>query len=239
MGVWYEDEITQGILHNKYLHEGEKTFEDLVERVSSIYSDDIKEEIKTALYNADFCPGGRTLYAAGMKNKSNTVVSNCFILGNIKEDTLESICEMDYEISRIASTGGGVGFAVDNIRPKGSKINNAARVSDGVAFAMRKINNTGQLVGQHQRHAALMCALDCNHPDIYEFLNIKKNHEALESMNISVKFDDNFMRAIVEDKEVELYFHVEATGEEIKRKIKAREFFEEFCKVNAAVGDPK
>lgn len=236
---WWDNEITQNILKKKYLHDGESTIHDLINRVTSIFSDDIKEEVKKAMYNGDFCPAGRTLYAAGMKGKEYLTTANCFVLGNIKEDTMESICEMDYEISRVASKGGGCGFAVDNIRPKGAKINNAARISDGVAFAMRKINHTGQIVGQYGRAAALMCAITCKHPDILEFLNIKKNHEALESMNISIKFDDEFMRAVENDEEYKLYFKVESTGEEVCRFIHARKFFEEFCKVNHAMGDPK
>ena len=236
--TWYDNEITQGILKKKYLHEGEKTFEDLVNRVSSIYSDEIREDVKKALMNADLCPAGRTLYAAGMKGKRKLSCSNCYVEGNIKEDTLESISETDYNIARIGSMGGGIGFAVDKIRPKGSKINNAAVESDGVAFAMRKINQTGQIVGQQGRGLALMCAIDCNHPDILEFLNIKKKHEALESMNISIKFDDNFMEDVINNREHELYFKVESTGEEIKKIINAKDFFIEFCKVNHSVGDP-
>lgn len=236
--AWYDNEVTQGILKAKYLHEGEETFEDLVNRVSSIYSEDIKEDVKQAMMSADLCPAGRTLYAAGMKGKRKISVSNCYVEGCIKEDTLESISETDYNIARIGSMGGGIGFAVDRIRPKGSKINNAAVVSDGVAFAMRKINQTGQIVGQQGRGLALMCAIDCNHPDILEFLNVKRNHEELESMNISIKFDNKFMSDVVNNREHELYFKIEATGEEIKQTINAKEFFEEMCKVAWDTGDP-
>lgn len=238
MGKWYDDEVTQAILHKKYLHEGENSFDDLVNRVSSIYSEDIREDVKTALYNADLSPAGRTLYAAGMKGKEKLTLSNCFV-NDVCDDTLEDISRLDYEIARIGSMGGGIGFCVDNIRPKGAKINNAAQQSDGVAFVMRKINETGQIVGQRGRGLALMCGISCNHPDILEFLNIKKSHESLASMNISIKFTDEFMQAVVDNKEYELHFTVEATGEEIKKIINAKDFFEEFCRVNWDVGDPK
>lgn len=236
--MWYDNEITQNLLKKKYLHEGEKDIHDLINRVSSIYSDEIKEDVKQALYNGDFCPAGRTLYAAGMKGKRRVTLSNCFIEGLVKEDTIESICETDYNISRIGSMGGGVGFAVDRIRPRGSRINNAAQVSDGVAFVIRKINNTGQLVGQLGRGLALMCSINCDHPDIYEFLHIKENNEKLESMNISIRFTDAFMQAVRDDKRVTLYFKVESSREEIKKVIWARDFFHEFCKVNWNYGDP-
>lgn len=235
--MWYDDEITQAILHNKYLHKGEKTFDDLVNRVSSIYSDDIKTDVKEALYNGDFCPGGRTLYAAGMKNKKKLTGSNCYCVDSPK-DTLESICEIDYQISKIGSQGGGVGLALDYIRPKGSLINNSAKVSDGVAFCLHKYNQTGSQIGQGQRKMAIMIMLSCTHPDIEEFLHIKQNGEKLSAMNISIKFTDEFMEAVVQNKTVDLYFKVESTGEEIIKTINAKEFFEEFCKTNKDWGDP-
>ena len=85
---------------------------------------------------------------------------------------------------------------------------------------------------------AMMVMLDCKHPDIYEFLHIKENNEKLSAMNISIKAHDDFMQAVVDDKDYELYFKVESTGEEIRKTIKAREFFNEFCAVNKDYGDP-
>ena len=235
---WYDDEITQAILHKKYLHENENTFDDLVNRVSSIYSEDIREDVKNALYNADLCPAGRTLYAAGMRLSNKKLsCSNCYVVTSPLDD-LKSINEVDYEMSKIGSMGGGVGVALDHIRPKGSKINNSARYSDGVAFCLHKYNQTGELIGQSSRHMAMMVMLDCKHPDIEEFLHIKANGEKLSAMNISIKFHEDFFEAVEQNKEYELYFKVESTGEEIKKIINARQFFEEFCKVNADWGDP-
>ena len=235
--MWYDNEITQGILKKKYLHDGEKSYTDLVNRVASIYSDDIKDKVKEAMLNADLSPAGRTLYGIGYKDKKRLTISNCYIEQNV-EDDLESISKLDYNVSRIGSMGGGVGFCVDNIRPKGAIINNSARISDGVAFVMRKINNTGQNVGQWSRNLALMCGINCSHPDIYEFLHIKENDEKLASMNISIKFTDEFMQAVVDDKPYELHFKVKSTGEEFHKTIMAREFFKEFCEVNRDYGDP-
>lgn len=151
MSKWYDDEVTQAILHKKYLHEGENNFDDLVNRVSSIYSEDIREEVKTALYNADLSPAGRTLYAAGMKNSDKKLsCSNCYIVTSPSDD-LESINATDYEMSKIGSRGGGTGLALDHIRPKGAKINNSAKVSDGVAFCLHKYNQTGESIGQGNR----------------------------------------------------------------------------------------
>jgi ribonucleoside-diphosphate reductase alpha chain len=85
---------------------------------------------------------------------------------------------------------------------------------------------------------AMMVALSCKHPDIYEFLNIKQHDEKLAAMNISIKFTNEFMQAVVDNTEYELYFKVDSSGEEIKRKINARDFFNKFCEVNKDYADP-
>lgn len=230
---WYENEITETIVKKKYAYGNESSFEDIVERVSSAYTE--KDKIKEAMLNGEFTPAGRTL--VGMGTPQKVVYNNCFIIGNIEDDSLEAINKADYEISRIGSMGGGVGFAVDNIRPKGSKINNAAKISDGVAFVLNKINNTGTLVGQAGRALALMCAIRDDHPDIFEILHMKQDGNKLQSMNISIKFTDKFMQAVENDEDWELYS--KTPNEEIKKTIKARDFFNEFCETQHNWGDPK
>lgn len=234
---WWDNEITQNILKKKYLHDGESTIHDLINRVTSIFSDDIKEEVKEAMYNGDFCPAGRTLYAAGMKGKSHLVPTNCYIMPTI-HDSLESIYEIDYQMSKIGALGGGTGFALDNIRPKGTKINNSAKISDGVVFCLKKYNNTGENIGQGQRRMAMMAMLSCEHPDIEEFLRIKAGGEKLSAMNLSIKFTDSFLFAVKDNKELNLRFIVESTGEQVNKTINARKFFGEFCEVNRDYGEP-
>ena len=146
--MWYENEVTENIVRKKYLHEGESSFADMVDRVSSIYKD--SKEARDAMMDGDLFPAGRTLYGAGRKGKQKLTLSNCFIL-QTPDDTMESICKVDYEMSKIGSMGGGVGVALDNIRPKGSKINNSAKTSDGVSFCLRKYNETGTQIGQNNR----------------------------------------------------------------------------------------
>lgn len=148
---WYDNEITQGILKKKYLQENEHTYIDLVNRVCDIYSQDIREDVIDALMDADLCPAGRTLAGAGLQGKKNVSLSNCYICKTV-EDSLESISAVDLEMSIIGSRGGGIGVCLDKIRPKGTVINNSAKESDGVAFVMRKFNQTGNSIGQSGRH---------------------------------------------------------------------------------------
>lgn len=86
--------------------------------------------------------------------------------------------------------------------------------------------------------AAIMIGLDCSHPDIEEFLHIKETNHKLEHMNISILFTDEFMRAVKNGKNYTCSFFVPETGETIKKRINAKEFFKRFCKVNWDYGDP-
>ncbi|MEE0504574.1 adenosylcobalamin-dependent ribonucleoside-diphosphate reductase [Dialister invisus] len=237
MEHWYDNEISRGILEAKYYHEGETTPQQFIDRVSSIFKGDFCERIKEYITDGDFSPAGRTLYAAGSRGKFKVSMSNCYILPS-PEDNLESIFHSNYEIARIFSYGGGIGINISNLRPAGSRVHNVARTSTGAVSFMKIFNTTGEVISQNGRRGAQMVGLNCSHPDIYEFLHIKQNEEKLSSMNISILFTDEFMEAVRDDKEYTLRFHVESTGENIERTIRARDFFREFCETQWDWGDP-
>lgn len=237
MEHWYDNEISRGILAAKYYHEGETTPQQFIDRVSSIFKGDFRERMKEYITDGDFSPAGRTLYAAGSRGEFKVSMSNCYILPS-PEDNLESIFHSNYEIARIFSYGGGIGINISNLRPAGSRVHNVARTSTGAVSFMKVFNTTGEVISQNGRRGAQMVGLNCSHPDIYEFLHIKQNEEKLSSMNISILFTDEFMEAVRDDKEYTLRFHVESTGENIERTIRARDFFREFCETQWDWGDP-
>lgn len=237
MEHWYDNEISRGILAAKYYHEGETTPQQFIDRVSSIFKGDFRERMKEYITDGDFSLAGRTLYAAGSRGKFKVSMSNCYILPS-PEDNLESIFHSNYEIARIFSYGGGIGINISNLRPAGSRVHNVARTSTGAVSFMKIFNTTGEVISQNGRRGAQMVGLNCSHPDIYEFLHIKQNEEKLSSMNISILFTDEFMEAVRDDKEYTLRFHVESTGENIERTIRACDFFREFCETQWDWGDP-
>lgn len=237
MEHWYDNEISRGILAAKYYHEGETMPQQFIDRVSSIFKGDFRERMKKYITDGDFSPAGRTLYAAGSRGKFKVSMSNCYILPS-PEDNLESIFHSNYEIARIFSYGGGIGINISNLRPAGSRVHNVARTSTGAVSFMKIFNTTGEVISQNGRRGAQMVGLNCSHPDIYEFIHIKQNEEKLSSMNISILFTDEFMEAVRDDKEYTLRFHVESTGENIERTIRARDFFREFCETQWDWGDP-
>ena len=236
--MWYDNEISRGILAKKYYHDGETSPEQFISRVSSIYSKDIRDDVKKALENADFCPAGRILYGAGSKGKFKATMSNCFILPASKTDSMDGIFDLAKDMAKTFSYGGGVGTTISTLRPKGAKTNNSAKTSTGAVSFMNILNEVGNIVGSNGRRSATMMGIDCDHPDLYEFLHIKEGNNKLASMNISILFTDEFMRAVRDNKEFRLHFYVPETDENIEEVINARDFFKEYCEVNKDYGDP-
>lgn len=235
--MWYEEKVAKEILKRKYLHDGE-TFNGFVKRVSSIFEVSIRDKMRKAIRNGDFFPAGRILYGAGLeKQGKHATPFNCYVLPSPK-DSIEEIYDVNKKAARVASYGGGYGTTIDYLRPKNAKVNNSAKTSTGAVSFLELFNTTGNVIGQEGRRSATMIGLICTHPDLEEFLKIKETNHKLESMNISIKFTDDFFKAVEQNKMWKLHFEVPETGEVIEREINAREFFKRFCKVNADYGDP-
>ncbi|MFQ9297754.1 MAG: hypothetical protein ACLR4X_04935 [Clostridia bacterium] len=83
-----------------------------------------------------------------------------------------------------------------------------------------------------------MLSIDCNHPDLEEFIDIKTDLNRVTKANISVKITDDFMKAVENDDEWELYFKTEH-DEEIRKKVKAKNIFLKLCENNWNYAEPK
>ena len=237
MEKWFDTEIGRSILQAKYYHAGETEPHEFIERVAGIFSPEVREKMRTYLEDGALSPAGRTLYAAGAKGKFKSSLSNCYIMPSPTDD-IESIFTINQQIAKIFSYGGGIGVNISGLRPKDSRVNNVARSSTGAVSFLKIFNTTGEVISQNGRRGAMLVALDSEHPDIYEFLHMKQENEKLASMNLSILFSDAFMQAVVDDAEYELTFDVEATGEKIRRTIRAAEFFDEYCQTQWDWGDP-
>ena len=236
-GNWWETEVGSEILKKKYFHDLEN-LENFLDRVSGVFSTpELQAKVRKAIVDADFFPAGRSLYAAGSKGKFNASMSNCYIM-RMPEDNIEDIFEVAKETARIFSMGGGVGINISNLRPNGSKVNNAAKTSTGAVSFMEIFDSVGNVIGANNRRAALIIGLNCSHPDIEEFLDVKKNNDKIQSANISILFDDEFMECVKKNEFYDLVFIVKSTGEIIKKTIAARDFFMKFCEAQYDWAEP-
>ena len=241
------DELRARIFYEKYSLsdlEGnriEKTPLEMWKRISrelaSVEKEDIKKEIEKNFYwlleDFKFVPGGRILFGAGSNHKATLL--NCYYLP-IKKDSLEGIYDTAKEMARTYSYGGGVGIDISILRPKGAAVNNAARFSTGSTSFMELYSVTTGIIGQTGRRGALMITLDVTHPDIEDFVTIKKDKKSVRYANISVKVYDEFMKAVEDDKPFTLYFKNDKV--EFKREIKARDIWNKIIDTAVNTGDP-
>ena len=125
------------------------------------------------LFEGYYLPGGRVITGSGDLFRLKTL-ANCFV-SLIEDDSLEGIYKTSYEAARTYSYGGGIGIDISQLRPKDSKVHNAADSSTGAVSFMELYSLTTGLIGQAGRRGALMLTIDCKHPDVLDFISIKQN----------------------------------------------------------------
>ena len=229
---WQMTDLQRDIYEKKYRFENE-SFDEFLTRVSGG-----NNFIKKAIKDKKFMPAGRILAGRGLdKNGRKVTLSNCYVMPKV-EDNIESIFDTAKYMARTYSYGGGVGLNLSKLRPKGAKVNNAASTTTGAVSFMDLYSLVTGLIGMKGRRGALMLNLDCNHPDIEDFIDVKNDLSKVNYANISVNITDEFMKAVVEDREFQLYFYVDATGEEIRRKVNARDLFRKIAENNWNMAEP-
>ena len=208
---WEMDELQSNIWGNKNQYNNE-SFEEWVERVSGG-----NKKIAKLIRERKFLFAGRILANRGLpKDGVKVTYSNCYVLEPPK-DNLESIFDTAKGLARTFSYGGGVGIDISKLRPNGAKVNNSAKTTTGSVSFMDLFSTTTGLIGQRGRRGALMISMDVNHPDIEEFIDIKTDLERVTKANISVRINDEFMRAVEGRKPYVCIFLVEATNEVIEK----------------------
>ena len=83
---------------------------------------------------------------------------------------------------------------------------------------------------------ALMLSIDCTHPELVDFINIKTDLDKVTKANISVRITDDFMRAVENDEDWLLHF--EREGESLQKRVKAKDVFNLLCKNNWDFAEP-
>lgn len=159
---------------------------------------------------------------AGIGNNYQAAsLSNCFVIGN-ESDSYGGIMQIDQQQVQLMKRRGGVGHDLSHIRPKGSPVLNSALTSTGIVPFMERYSNSTREVAQDGRRGALMLSLSIKHPDSEQFIDAKLEQGKVTGANISVRIDDEFMKAVKENKSYIQQYPINSDNPKVKKNIDAR-----------------
>ncbi|MDR0809975.1 MAG: adenosylcobalamin-dependent ribonucleoside-diphosphate reductase [Gemmobacter sp.] len=171
-----------------------------------------------ALEGFKYLPAGRITAGAGTGR--SVTLFNCFVMGTIP-DSMAGIFDSVKEAALTMQQGGGIGYDFSTIRPRGAEVKGVAADASGPLSFMdvwdamcRTIMSAGS------RRGAMMATMRCDHPDIEQFIEAKKDPARLRMFNLSVLVTDAFMAAVKADGPWELQF-----GSKVYRTVEARDLW--------------
>ena len=229
--VW----VSKYALKDSFGHIYERTPEDMhhrisaeLERIENKYPNPMgKEEIFSLLDHFRYIiPQGGPMTGIG-NNLQVASLSNCFVIGNRKHsDSYGGIFRMDEEQVQLMKRRGGVGHDLSGLRPTGTPVLNSALTSTGIVPFMERYSNSTREVAQDGRRGALMLSLSIKHPDAERFIDAKTQSGKVTGANVSIKIDDEFMRAAMEGRPYHQQFPINAEKPVIETEIDAKKLWD-------------
>ena len=235
------DELAARVWVNKYAMKDsygniyEKSPEDMhlriareIARIEKKYKNPMTEQELFGLLDhfRYIVPAGSPMTGIG-NNHQVASLSNCFVIGIEGDgDSYGAIMRLDEEQVQLMKRRGGVGHDLSQIRPKGSPVNNSALTSTGLVPFMERYSNSTREVAQDGRRGALMLSVSIKHPDSEAFIDAKMTEGKVTGANVSVKIDDEFMRAATEDKPYTQKFPIDSDEPIVSKSISAKNLWE-------------
>ena len=171
-------------------------------------------------------PAGSPMTGIGNHHQVASL-SNCFVIGlDGDADSYGAIMRIDEEQVQLMKRRGGVGHDLSHIRPKGSPVNNSALTSTGLVPFMERYSNSTREVAQDGRRGALMLSVSIKHPDSEAFIDAKMTEGKVTGANVSVKIDDAFMQAAVDNKPYVQQFPIDSDNPKVKKEISAHDLWQ-------------
>lgn len=226
-----------------------------------IHKDNIKAALETyeLMSQKWFIHATPTLFNSGTPKPQ---LSSCFLL-SVTEDSIPGIFETLSRCARISQSAGGIGLSIHNIRAKGSYIKGTGGTSNGIVPMLRVYNDTARYVDQGggKRKGAFAIYIEPWHADVFDFLDLKKNHGKEEArardLFYALWIPDLFMERVETDSEWtlmcpnecpglfenhsekfnELYLKYEAEGRG-RQTIKARDLWLKIMESQIETGTP-
>jgi ribonucleoside-diphosphate reductase alpha chain len=189
------------------------------------------ERFEELLSDMRFIPAGRILAGAGTARA--VTLFNCFVMGPI-EDSIPGIFNNLREAAQTLQQGGGIGHDFSSLRPKGAVVHSVGADASGPLSFMdvwdamcRTIMSAGA------RRGAMMGTLRCDHPDIEDFIDAKRNATRLRNFNVSVLVTDDFMTAVRLDQPWPLRF-----GGKVYKTVSAKELWQRIMRATYDCAEP-
>jgi len=226
------NEQVERLLKERYYTEGEN-WSGLCRRVAKTFSGG-DEKLEEEIYNIMFYR--KAIFASPSLMNSGTrfgMLSSCFVFA--MEDSIESIWESARDTALTFKKGGGVGYDISVLRPKGARINTTGGTSSGpLSLGMGILDQTAESVKQGGlRKGALMVVMRVDHPDIEEFISAKMEEGKFPNCNISVTIPDSFMMAVADDADWDLVY-----DGEVYKTIRAKDLFNKIAYYAWNNGEP-
>ena len=216
-GHYYE--LTPDDMHRRIARE--------IARIEQNYQNPMTEEevfdlIKKFKY---IVPQGSPMSGIGNEYQVGSL-SNCFVIGlDGAPDSYGGIIKIDEEQVQLMKRRGGVGHDLSHIRPKGSPVKNSALTSTGLVPFMERFSNSTREVAQDGRRGALMLSVSIKHPDSEAFIDAKMTEGKITGANVSVRIDDEFMKAAVNGEKYLQKYPIDAAEPLYKKEIDAAELW--------------
>ncbi len=228
------DELAASVWVNKYALKDsfgniyERTPDDMhrriaaeIARIEQKYPSPVSEkEIYEALKDFQYIvPQGSPMAGIG-NNFQVSSLSNCFVIGS-GADSYGGIAKADEEQVQLMKRRGGVGQDLSHLRPKGTPVMNSALTSTGIVPFMERYSNSTREVAQDGRRGALMLTVSIKHPDSEGFIDAKLEKGKVTGANVSVRIDDEFMKAAMAGKTYLQKFPIDAKEPLFKKEVDA------------------
>ena len=225
--VWvskYALKDSAGNIYEKSPADMHKRLAKEIHRIESKYKNPLSEQELFDLFDKFkyILPQGSPMTGIG-NDFQIASLSNCFVIGmDGSADSYGAIIRVDEEQVQLMKRRGGVGHDLSHIRPKGSAVKNSALTSTGLVPFMERYSNSTREVAQDGRRGALMLSVAVRHPDSEDFIDAKLEQGKVTGANVSVKIDDDFMRAVENGTPYKQQFPVKSDNPKFEKEVDAQ-----------------
>jgi len=211
-----------------------------VARIEQKYPNPLQvEEIYELFKNFRYIiPQGSPMAGIG-NNFQISSLSNCFVIGiNGESDSYGGILKIDQEQVQLMKRRGGVGHDLSHIRPHSSPVKNSALTSTGIVPFMERYSNSTREVAQDGRRGALMLSISIKHPDAENFIEAKMEKGKVTGANVSVKMDDEFMKAVTENTKYTQQYPINSDKPIFTKEVQAKDLWDKIIHNAWASAEP-